>query len=70
MAVPAAAKTVSAHLKGRVHHMKHQKISGIYADSAAFDGKSITVCGWARSIRDNKHFGFIALNDGSCFKPL
>ena len=50
--------------------MKHQKISGIYENAAAFDGQVITVCGWARSIRDNKHFGFIALNDGSCFKPL
>ena len=50
--------------------MKHQKISGIYENAAAFEGSVITVCGWARSIRDNKHFGFIALNDGSCFKPL
>ena len=50
--------------------MKRQKISGIYADPAAFDGKQITVCGWARSIRDQKSFGFIALNDGSCFAPL
>ena len=50
--------------------MKRQKIVGIYEDAAAFDGQVITVCGWARSIRDNKHFGFIALNDGSCFKPL
>ena len=50
--------------------MKRQKISGIYADPAAFDGKSITVCGWARNLRDQKSFGFIELNDGSCFKPL
>ena len=50
--------------------MKRQRISGIYDDAAAFEGQVITVCGWARSIRDNKHFGFIALNDGSCFKPL
>ena len=50
--------------------MKHQKISGIYADAAAFDGKSITVCGWVRSLRDQKEFGFITLNDGSCFKSL
>ena len=26
--------------------MKHQKISGIYADASRFDGQSITVCGW------------------------
>ena len=50
--------------------MKHQKIAGIWADAAAFDGKLLTVCGWARNLRDMKNFGFIELNDGSCFKPL
>ena len=33
-------------------------------------GKSITVCGWARTIRDSKALGFIDLNDGSCFKGV
>ena len=50
--------------------MKHQKISGIYADASAFDGKNLTVCGWVRTVRDMKNFGFIELNDGSCFKSL
>ena len=50
--------------------MKRQKIAGIYADSAAFDGKTITVMGWARTIRDMKNFGFVELNDGSCHKNL
>ena len=34
----------------------------------AWDGKEVTVAGWARTIRDSKAFGFIELNDGSCFK--
>lgn len=50
--------------------MKRQKISGIYADPSTFDGQSITVCGWVRTVRDMKNFGFIELNDGSCFKSL
>ena len=50
--------------------MKHQKISGIYADAAAFAGKTVTVCGWVRTVRDMKNFGFVELNDGSCFKSL
>ena len=50
--------------------MKRQKISGIYADAASFDGQSMTVCGWVRTVRDMKNFGFIELNDGSCFKSL
>ena len=50
--------------------MKHQKIAGIWADAASFDGQELTVCGWVRTVRDMKNFGFIELNDGSCFKPL
>lgn len=50
--------------------MERIKIAQIFKDSAAFADKEITVCGWARTIRDSKHFGFIELNDGSCFKPL
>jgi len=34
------------------------------------EGKEVLVCGWVRSIRDTKTFGFIELNDGSYFKNL
>ena len=50
--------------------MEREKISFIYADAKSYEGRKITVCGWARTIRDMKNFGFITLNDGSCFKPL
>ena len=50
--------------------MQRQRISGIFADPQAFDGKLITVCGWARTTRDMKNFGFIELNDGSTVKSL
>lgn len=33
-------------------------------------GESITVSGWIRTVRVSKNFGFIELNDGSCFKNL
>ena len=50
--------------------MKRQHIAGIYASPETFGGQTMTVCGWARTIRDMKNFGFIELNDGSCFKSL
>ena len=50
--------------------MKHQKISGIYSGASDFNGRELTVCGWVRTVRDMKNFGFIELNDGSCFKSL
>lgn len=36
-------------------------------DSYSTTKGSVTICGWARSIRDSKVFGFIDLNDGSSF---
>ena len=35
---------------------------------SVYGGKEVTVAGWAKTIRDSKAFGFIELNDGSCFK--
>ena len=50
--------------------MSYTKIATIFADSEQLAGKEVTVGGWARTIRDMKNFGFIELNDGSCFKNL
>ena len=50
--------------------MKHTRISAIYAAPETFSGQTITVCGWARTIRDLKNFGFVQLNDGSCHKGI
>lgn len=40
----------------------------IFASPEKFTEKSVTVCGWAKTVRDSKSFGFIELNDGSYFK--
>ncbi len=50
--------------------MKRTTVVQIFADQAAFGGQTVTVCGWARTIRDMKTFGFLELNDGSCFRNL
>ncbi len=50
--------------------MERIKIAAVYADGAQLNGQTVTVCGWARTIRDMKTFGFIELNDGSCFRNL
>ncbi len=50
--------------------MERIKIAALYADSQQLDGRTVAVCGWARTIRDMKTFGFIELNDGSCFRNL
>ncbi len=48
--------------------MLRTHIRQLYAEVSAFGGKTVTVMGWARTIRDSKNFGFIELNDGSFFK--
>ena len=50
--------------------MERTRIAQIFADQEQFSGKTVTLCGWARTIRDLKGFGFVELNDGSCFKNL
>ena len=50
--------------------MNKIKVAAIFADSQHYADQTVTVGGWARTIRDMKTFGFIELNDGSCFKNL
>ena len=50
--------------------MKRELIRHIYQDMEAFGGKTVTLGGWVRNLRDSKAFGFIDLNDGSYFKSV
>ena len=49
--------------------MERTEILSLFKNTPA-DGTEITVCGWAKNIRDSKNIGFIALSDGGCFKTL
>ncbi len=48
--------------------MDRIQLKQLNAELQAYGGKTVVVAGWARTIRDSKAFGFIELNDGSCFK--
>ncbi len=50
--------------------MKRTLISTIYSDYKQLSNSQLMVCGWARTIRDSKVFGFIELNDGTCFNSI
>jgi len=45
--------------------MKRVEIRDLYKAYQGYDGQTITLCGWARTIRDSKNIGFIELNDGA-----
>ncbi len=48
--------------------MERVCLKDLFKKTETFLSKPVTVCGWARTIRDSKSFGFIELNDGSFFK--
>ena len=50
--------------------MELTDIRALFAAPEKYIGQEITVGGWVRNLRDSKSFGFIVLNDGTCFQPL
>ena len=48
--------------------MERTKIKELFLAPESFAGKTVTVYGWVRTIRDSKVFGFMELNDGSAFR--
>ena len=46
------------------------KIKEVFLKSGELQDKQISVCGWVRTLRASKMFGFIELNDGSFFKNI
>ncbi len=51
-------------------YVNRTKIAQLYADAESLGGQTVTVAGWVKSVRDMKNFGFVTLNDGSCFRDL
>lgn len=49
--------------------MKRYEIVQLFVAPPAH-GETVTVCGWARTVRDSKSIGFIELTDGSSFNTL
>ena len=50
--------------------MKRTRIAEIWKSPEVFANNPVTVCGWVRTVRDMKNFGFAELNDGSSFKGV
>ena len=46
------------------------KIKEVFLKSGELDGKSVSICGWVRTLRASKMFGFVEVNDGSFFKNI
>ena len=49
--------------------MKRIEIRDLHKTFKDFEGQTLTLCGWARTVRDSKNIAFIELNDGA-FKSV
>ena len=45
-------------------------VKELYKETKSFVDKEIELAGWVRTARESKTFGFIELNDGTCFKNV
>ncbi len=50
--------------------MQEIKLRELHRNASDFSGQKVRVNGWVRNNRNNNHFGFIELNDGSFFKSV
>ncbi len=50
--------------------MKRTFINELFASPETYAEQTVKVCGWVRTLRDSKAFGFIELNDGSYFNGV
>lgn len=50
--------------------MQKLVIKDLYRNIDYYVQKEVTLTGWVKTLRDSKNFGFIELNDGSCFKNV
>ena len=50
--------------------MKEVSVKELYTSKELKNGQEIEVKGWVRTTRDSKSFGFMELNDGTCFKGV
>lgn len=50
--------------------METINIKELYRNKEQFINQKVQICGWVRSIRNSKNFGFIVVNDGTFFEPI
>ncbi len=50
--------------------MEKVLVKDLVLNASSYNGREIEINGWIRNNRDQKSFGFIALNDGTHFSPV
>lgn len=70
--VPSALTAFDTQLPAPSYRRFRQRVADLLLGGEALVGSSITVCGWARTVREAGagSIFFLAMNDGSCFDSL
>ena len=42
----------------------------LFRNHKEYDQKEVEICGWVKSNRGSKKFGFLVINDGTFFEPI
>lgn len=42
----------------------------LFRNYKEYDQKEVEICGWVKSNRGSKKFGFLVINDGHCFEVI
>lgn len=50
--------------------MELMHLKELFRNREKYLNQTVEVCGWVRSVRNSKNFGFIVINDGTFFEPL
>lgn len=50
--------------------MKYLTVKKLYQNFDEYVDKEVVLAGWVKTLRDSKNFGFIEINDGTCFKNI
>ena len=65
---PVATATEEAVVVGG--DMKRQRVANIFSAGTAQIGQSVLIKGWVRTVRSQKTFSFVEVNDGSSLKGV
>ena len=68
--LPGLGPTFTKNCVGGEGRLRVKEVLGLPCGGESLVGQRVTICGWIKTMRDQKQFAFVELNDGSCFGNL
>ena len=64
--LPGLGPTFTKNCVGGEGRLRVKEVLGLPCGGESLVGERVTICGWIKTMRDQKQFAFVELNDGSC----